>query len=177
MEQISQISDIIMDAILTKNSYSKSIKMATAFGFWSDICGSRFSKFSQCYDIKGNTLFVAVKNPQVMQELIFCKDKLLSKINDYFLPLDIKIEEIRYNYKVWNNLSQPSYIRGDESLSYYSEKEINDVPLNRVEQEELNKVTNTISNLNFLDDKLKEKYQKSILNSVKAKKLREQEEV
>ena len=172
LEQISTVSDILLNSLFDKNAYSNSIKKATAFGFWKDICGSKFAKFSVPYDIKGGTLFVAVKNPQVMQELIFCKSALLTKIKDYFLPLNINIEEIRYNYQVWNKVNSDFIIEGDESLSYYSKEEVQEVALNKFEEEEISKVTNTISNLSFLDDKLKEKCSKNIINSIKAKKLR-----
>lgn len=172
MEQISTVSDILINSVFDKNGYSKSIKKATAFGFWKDICGSKFSKFSTPYDIKGTTLFVAVKNPQVLQELMFYKSKLLSKSKDYFSPLNITINDIRYDYKVWNKVNSDFEIKGDDSLFYYSKEEIEDVGLNNFEKEEISKVTDAISNLKFLDEKLKEKYSKNIINSIKAKKLR-----
>lgn len=173
LEQFTKISDILLDAVIDKKNYSQSIKKATAFGFWGDIAGSRFSKFSNPYDIKGTTLMVAVKNPQVMQELIFNQKKLLEKINDYFLPLNIKINDIRYNYKVWNSVNKNVELEGDDSLSYYSKNDIDGVLLNKNESEELSRVTDTISNMAFLNNELKESYTKNIINSIKAKKLRE----
>lgn len=174
MEQISTVSDILINSVFDKNNYSKSIKKATAFGFWKDICGSKFSKFSMPYDIKGTILFVAVKNPQVLQELMFYKNELLLKAKDYFSPLNILIDDIRYDYKVWNKINSNFKLEGDDSLFYYSEDEIEDVGLNNFEREEISKVTNAISNLSFLDDKLKEKYSKNIINSIKVKKLRKE---
>ncbi len=172
MEQLSKISDILIESVVNKKTYSSSIKRATAFGFWNNIAGAKFSSFSMPYDIKGKTLFVGVKNPQVMQELIFYKDVLLKKINDYFLPLDIAIEEIRYDYKVWNKLNAKEQIPYDDTLSYYSEDEIQEVYLTKQEKEELEKVADTISNLSCLNDKLKEKYAQNIINAIKVKKLR-----
>lgn len=173
MEQFSKISDILLETVFDKNAYASSIKKATAFGFWKNVCGSRFSNFSVPYDIKGATLFVAVKSPQVMQELIFYKANLLNKLKDYFLPLNIKIEDIKYDYKVWNKITTSSYLKGDESLSYYSKDEIEEITLNRFEEDELKKVTNTISNLSFLDENQKKKYSKNITDSLKVKKLRD----
>ena len=173
MEQFSKISDILLDAVVDKKNYSASIKKATAFGFWGDICGARFSEFSKAYDIKGNTLFVAVKNPQVMQELIFNRNKILEKIKNYFLPLNIVIDDIRYNYKVWNNLNSTVELKGDEMPFNYANEEIEDIKLTELEEKELSKVTNTISNLSFLDDAAKKRYSKNIINSIKAKKLRQ----
>lgn len=172
MEQFSKISDILSEAIFDKNSYSYSMKKATAFSFWKDVCGARFSNFSVPYDIKGQTLYVAVKNPQVLQELMFYKANLLSKLKNYFLPLNISVEDIRFDYKVWNSINKSNVLVGDESLEYYTKAEIDDVELNRFEREEMKKVTNTISNLEFLSDSLKEKYSRNIINSLKVKKLR-----
>lgn len=172
MEQFSKISDILCDAVFDTSNYADSIKKATAFSFWKNVCGSRFSNFSVPYDIKGQTLFVAVKNPQVMQELMFYKSNLLSKIKDYFLPLNIKVEDIRYDYKVWNKVNSSSILEGDETLEYYSNEEIEEVPLTKFEQDEIKKVTNTISNLSFLDENMKKRCSNNIINSIKVKKLR-----
>ena len=173
MEQISKISDILIEELFEKNACSNSIKKATAFGFWKNVCGPKFAKFSLPYDIKGNTLFVAVKSPQVMQELIFYKKELISKLSDYFLPLNIKIDEIRYDYKIWNKTVSNHFFKGDESLFYYSSEDVKSVELNKFEKEEVLKVTNTISNTSCLNNGLKEKYVNNIINSIKAKKLRE----
>lgn len=173
MGQFSKVSDILNETVLADKNYSASIKKAVAFGFWGNICGSRFSKFSVPYDIKGQTLFVAVKNPQVMQELIFHKEMILKKISDYFLPLNIKVAEIRYDYKNWNKLNTSSVLEGDENLFYYSENEIDSVSLDEGEMRELSNVTNTISNMSFLDENLKDKYMRNVAASIKAKKLRD----
>lgn len=172
MEEFSKISDILNDAVFDKNAYASSMKKAVAFGFWKNICGSRFSNFSVPYDIKGSTLYVAVKNPAVMQELIFYKNNLLSKIKDYFLPLNVRVEDIRYDYKVWNKVTASSVLNGDESLREYDEEEIDEVPLLPYEKAELSKVTDTISTMPFLNGIQKERYSKNIINSIKVQKLR-----
>lgn len=177
LEDFSKVSDIMINTMLDEKAFNSSIKKATAFGFWKDIAGSKFSDFSTPYDIKGATLMVAVKNPQVMQELIFNQKKLIDKINTYFLPLNIKINDIRYDYKIWNKINSDFVLKGDDSLSYYSKEEIEDIELSASENKELNKVTNTITNLSFLDEKLKEKYKNNIINSIKVKKIREKREV
>ncbi len=163
--------------ILDDKTMSKCVKKTVAFGFWQNICGSRFSKFSIPYDIKGNTLLVAVKNPQVMQELIFCKSILLPKIQDYFLPLDIHIEDIRYDYKSWNYVSKPSEFKGDDSMCEYEDFELDEVEFTLDEMEEISKLTDVVSNLSFLDPSQKERYSKNIINSIKANKLRKREEI
>ncbi|MCD8024804.1 MAG: DUF721 domain-containing protein, partial [Candidatus Gastranaerophilales bacterium] len=101
MKEIEKISDILSENVFGKNTspVSFSIKKAVAFSFWKDVCGARFANFSFPYNIKGQTLFVTVKNPQVMQELIFNKAMIIAKLKNYFLPLNIKVEEIRYDYK------------------------------------------------------------------------------
>lgn len=173
MGDFNKVSDILAEEVFNKNACLGSIKKAVAFGFWKNICGEKFAKFSKPYDIKGKTLFVAVKNPAVMQELIFYKSALLGKLKNYFLPVNIEIEEIRYDYKNWQKIATgESYLKGDDSLEYYSNEEISKIELSVNETEELKKVTNTISNLTFLDEKLRESMKRNIVTSAKAKKIR-----
>ncbi len=172
MNQLANISDILNDAVFDTANYKNSIKKAVAFSFWKNAAGAKFAGFSLPYDIKGKTLMVAVKNPQVMQELLFYKAELTAKLKDYFLPLDILIEDIRFDYKVWNRYTSKNILEGADNPDYYEEDDINSVVLNRFERDEISKVTDSISKLTFLDDKLKEKYEKNIINSLKVKKLR-----
>ena len=172
MNQPAKISDILNNAVFDTANYKNSIKKAVAFGFWKNAAGLKFASFSTPYDIKGKTLFVAVKNPQVMQELLFYKREIILKLKDYFLPLDMEIEDIRFDYKIWSRITQNNKIEGDESMYYFEDDEINEVELNNFEKEEISKVTNSINKLSFLDEKLKMKNEKNIINSLKAKKIR-----
>lgn len=111
-----------------------------------------------------------------MQELIFYKTMLLEKIKNYFLPLNMTVEDIKYDYKIWNKVvSRNTCLTGDDSLEYYEEEEIKEIPLNKFEEEEIKKVTNTVSNLAFLDDKHKDEMKKNIINSLKVKKIRKKD--
>ena len=82
MGEFNKISEILDEQVFNKNACLASVKKAVAFGFWKNITGPKFAKFSKPYDIKGKTLLVAVKNPAVMQELIFYKATLLEKIKN-----------------------------------------------------------------------------------------------
>ena len=173
MGDFNKISDILAEEVFDKSACTNSIKKAVAFSFWKNVCGAKFAKFSKPYDIKGKVLYITVKSPSVMQELMFYKNILLEKLKNYFLPVNIEIDEIRYDYKNWKTISTgASYLKGDESLEYYSKEEIGNVKLSQSEEEELEKATNTISNLTFLDEKIKNSMKKNIINSIKAKKIR-----
>jgi len=171
MNSFSKISEILGSEALNKHAKDFAIKKSVAFGFWKNITGARFSKFSAPYDIKGTTLFVSVKNPQVMQELMLYQDMILSKINNYFLPLDISINSIRYTYKNWNRINSSVVLNGDDTIRVLEDNEIEEVALESFEREELKKVTNTISKMDFLSTKLKTKYLKTMENSLKARKI------
>ncbi len=171
MEHISKISDILSESFFNKDVCLSSVKKATAFGFWKDITGSRFSNFSMPYDIKGSTLFVAVKNPQVMQELIFYKNNILSKSKNYFSPLGYNINEIRYDYKIWNKINSSDEVIGDNSLEDIDIETIEKTDLTPIEQKEISKVTDTISNYSFMTDEQKNRFKRNIINSIKAKKV------
>lgn len=173
MGDFNKISDILAQEVFDKSACTNSIKKAVAFSFWKNVTGAKFAKFSKPYDIKGKTLLVAVKSPAVMQELIFYQKELIEKLKNYFLPINIEIEDIRYDYKNWQKISAgTSYLKGDESLEYYSKEEIEEIELSEIEKEELKKATNTISNLTFLDEKLRNSMKRNIINSTKAKKIR-----
>ncbi len=173
LNQFVKISDILNEAAFDKALCESSMKKAVAFGFWKNVCGKKFFDFSYPYDVKGKTLFVAVKNPQVLQELMFCKKEIISKLSAYFLPLNITIEDIRFDYKNWRRVVlSSSYLEGDENTRDIFDDELDEVSLSINEKVELSKVTDTISNFPFLDANQKERYSKNIVNSIKAKKLR-----
>ncbi len=173
MGDFSKVSDILSQEVFDTKNCTNSIKKAVAFSFWKNICGAKFAKFSKPYDIKGKTLLVAVKSPSVMQELIFYQNELLSKLKNYFMPVNIEIEEIRYDYKNWQKIATgTSYLKGDDSLEYYTTEEMDEIKLSSTEEKELEKALNAISNLTFLDEKLKSSMKRNIYNSTKAKKIR-----
>ena len=69
MNQPAKISDILNDAVFDTANYKNSIKKAVAFGFWKNAAGLKFASFSTPYDIKGKTLFVAVKKHNLKSPL------------------------------------------------------------------------------------------------------------
>ncbi|MCD8024467.1 MAG: hypothetical protein LUE64_02920, partial [Candidatus Gastranaerophilales bacterium] len=64
------------------------------------------------------------------------------------------------------------YLEGDETSYDIQAEELEKVQLNAHEKEELSKVTDTISSLSFLNEDLRGRYLKNIINSFKAKKIR-----
>ncbi len=152
---------------LKKDKMQEVIKQSTVFSFWSDIAGKKFKDLSIPYLIKGSNLYVAVKSPVILQELSLNKKLLINKVNSYSLPLGIKIVNIVFDYKKFDeiNFSKMDNLIEDRPL-WYSNCELEKVNLDKDFEQ---KILNSISKIKFLDASQKQKLAKKIFLTYKAK--------
>ncbi len=183
-DEFSKISDILNESAHTHKGFGQAFEKSKTcnmfFSFWKNIVGKKFEKLSIPYELKGSTLFVSVISPAVIQELSFFKKDIIEKCMPYADGLNLKITEIRFNYKNWTSIkaSTSNKQNSDSSFDkdvpdYYTDKDYETIGLDNNEETEFNKLKETISKVESLPPHLKEKMYNNVLNQYKAKKLRD----
>jgi len=173
----STISDILKESVLKAN-FGQALDKCMLFGFWKNVVGKKFANFSLCYDLKGTTLYVSVSNPAIIQELSFFKADIIKKFEPYADGLNLKIKDIRFDYKNWHHLKNLLNADNLETAfdidvpDIYTQKDYDSIGLDNIEEQEFNKLKEIVDNIEFLTDELKQKLYNNALNKYKAKKLR-----
>lgn len=175
----SKISDILNGSVLNSGRFGqaleKSMSCGMLFSFWKNVVGKRFEKLAIPYDLKGTTLFVSVMSPTVLQELSFFKADIIQKYAPYAEGLSFKISDIRFDYKNWysiKNTGKASEAFDTDMPDYYTDKDFETVNLNNSEEEEFLKLKETVANIDFLPETIKEKMYNNAVKQYKAQKLR-----
>jgi len=180
-KEFSKLSDILKESVQTDKrfgqAFDKSMSCCMLFKFWKNVVGKKFEKLSIPYELKGSTLFVSVMSPAIAQELSFFKKDIIEKYTPYADGLNFKITDIRFNYKNWGaikgSLSENQSAAFDVDVpDYYTQKDYETIGLDNIEEEEFEKLKETIINVESMPPLLKEKMFNSVLNQYKAKKLR-----
>ena len=162
------ISDILNDGIFNSKKAQVAFKYSTIFSFWGQIAGKKFAHTSKPYKIKGSKIYVCCENSYVVQELIMYKKILLSKLKIYSEPLGISIEDMVFEYKNWQKITQVS--TPDDYPDFYTDKVLESTQISQKEFEEL---FLNIDKSEYLNTEQKEKFKYNILKLQKAKKLRQ----
>lgn len=84
----------------------KDTKRGILFDFWEkvviDVVGEGFKGKSKPYSLNDKGLLsVACENSFVSNELFMAKSKLLEKISQYALEVDVEVLDILFNPKMW----------------------------------------------------------------------------
>ncbi|MBR1617282.1 DUF721 domain-containing protein [bacterium] len=171
INETKQIDELLNScAFLSGNSDKRIqyfIKNATLFSFWGDIVGSKFAKFTKPKSIKYSKLYVAVKSPVIMQELLLVKNRLIEKVNKYSKPLGIVVKDVAFDYKSYQeNPIKDDFI--EDKPIWYKEADFNNVAVDEVFKAD---ISCAISKINFLNCAQKEELISKICKVNKAKKL------
>jgi len=100
-DNFSSLGEIIEDSITNNPRYELALKCSTLFGFWGQIVGPKFEKFSRPINLVGGKLSVVCKSPVIVQELTMFKSDLLEKISKFATPLNLKVTDFIFSYKNW----------------------------------------------------------------------------
>ena len=95
------VGEILEETLSNNFQYRFALKCSTLFSFWEQIVGPKFAKFSKPITLTHNKLAVSCKNPAVAQELTMFKPDLLKKIEKYASPLKLKVNDLIFSYKNW----------------------------------------------------------------------------
>ena len=102
-DNFSSLGDIIDQTLLNNPRYDFAMKCSTLFGFWGQIVGSKFEKFSKPVNLAGGKLSVVCKSPVVVQELTMFKAELLEKTAKFATPLGLQVTDFIFSYKNWES--------------------------------------------------------------------------
>ena len=146
-----------------------------------NIVGKRFVKISIPYNLKGTTLLVSVVNSVVVQEMSLYKADILKKMEPYAKGLNFTINDIRFDYKNWlsikNEFNKESSKAFDiDAPEYYTDKDFEKICIDNDEELELQKVRENLLKNESLPAETKERIYNNILKSIKAQKLRKNEQ-
>ena len=168
--ELTSIGKILSDN-LTDKKFGYICKVSMFFSFWKDIVGRKFEKKSKPYGIKSNKLFVSCENSFIVQELNMFKKDIIKKLSPYAKGLDIKINDISFNYKNWNELNNKN-IEEDFEEEAYDLENLNTTEIN---EDEVRHIKENIDTIPYLNDAQKKKYFEDITNNLKASALRKSE--
>jgi len=162
------ISNSAFEELKKSDRVKKLIKYSTIFSFWKDIVGVKFSNFTKPQTIKGAKLYVSAKSPIIIQELNLYKKNILKKLNSYSQPLDIKIEDIIFDYKNFKNETIQENNQEEDKPIWLKEENLSNVEIDENFSKEIKK---HISKINLLNQEQKEKLIGKILKNEQAKNL------
>lgn len=169
INKTEKISDILNTFTFGENnskgkSLSDTIKQSTIFSFWGDIAGAKFAKYSKPIKIKYSKLYVSAKSPVIVQELNLLKAKILKKVNTYSNALNLKITDIVFDYKNYDDNINEEYGE-DIELDFYDDEILEGIELDKNYELEISK---NINKINFLTKEQKQKLISKITNVKKA---------
>ncbi|MGN0031097.1 MAG: DUF721 domain-containing protein [Candidatus Gastranaerophilaceae bacterium] len=104
--KFQNIDDIIAD--LMKNAaIRKAVTRANLCKFWNKVAGEKFAKTSRPYSmVKGSVMVIACETPVVAQELMLRKTQLLVKFKPYVESLNMRLTDLRFDAKKWQNIKE-----------------------------------------------------------------------
>ena len=98
--------DTLIAKLAETKDFKRAIKRANLYKFWAKTVGEKFSQNSKPYSmLKGNIMIIACKTPIVAQELMLRKNQILEKLQPYTQSLKIKVEDLKFDPKKWQEES------------------------------------------------------------------------
>ncbi len=96
----------IIQKMLTSKELKKAITRNNLYKFWDKVVGKKFSDKSKPYGmLGGGTLVIACQNASVAQELMLQKPQILEKFQPYLKSLYMKVSDIKFDCKKWENIN------------------------------------------------------------------------
>jgi len=101
--KFQNIEDIIAD-MMKNAAIRKALTRTNLCKFWNKVAGDKFAQHSKPYSmIKGSIMVIACETPVVAQELMLHKTQLLVKFKPYVESLNMKLTDLRFDAKKWEN--------------------------------------------------------------------------
>lgn len=163
----------IMGFFTKKIGLDLRMRESVFFNSWNDIVGFRFKNNTKAMMIKSkkniNTLIVAVKSPVISQELFLFKKDLLKRIENYSKPLNLRVDDIYFDVKLWKEYKKEEiHLSDNESIKYLKEPSDFDLDYIDVPKSILDDIENSLKNVHFADEKLKNRMKKLMIKDIKS---------
>lgn len=162
-----KLSDVLMN-VAKQSGLDAGISQTVLFNLWSETVGNRFKKTTKAVKIHNKILTVATKSPSVTQELSMFKMDILKKLDVLTQNLDIKIKEIIFNHKIWDEIN-----KNNEEIKEFSYRKYlpapSDADLAKIElpQKMKEEIENSFVNTQNLPEEVKQKIIKTVSNDIK----------
>ncbi len=90
--------------LLEKKEIKKAITRSNLYKFWGKVAGAKFAQKSKPYSmLPGGIMVIACETPAVAQELMLKKTQLLVKLKPYTESLKMKVNDLKFDTKKWEN--------------------------------------------------------------------------
>ena len=158
----------VLSSVAKQSGMNFGISQIALFSLWAEVVGVRFKKNTKAIKINGKTLTIATKSSTVTQELSMFKADILKKLENMTKNLDIKIDEIIFNHKIWNEINKASEKTEETQYRKYlpapSDFEVEQIEIPQNIKEEIEK---SFKNTQNLSEDVKEKIVKTVINDIK----------
>ena len=99
------VEDII-GSMMDNPQLKKAITRTNMYKFWDNILPDKFKGKSKPFSmLPGGIMVVACQNPVVAQELSLHKIILIKKFEPYTKSLKLRVQDLRFDAKRWNEVS------------------------------------------------------------------------
>ncbi|MEI8377031.1 MAG: DUF721 domain-containing protein [bacterium] len=158
----------VLSSVAKQSGMNFGISQIALFSLWAEVVGVRFKKNTKAIKINGKTLTIATKSSTVTQELSMFKADILKKLENMTKNLDIKIDDIIFNHKIWNEINKASEKTEDVQYRKYlpapSDFEVEQIEIPQNIKEDIEK---SFENTQNLSEEIKQKIVKTIINDIK----------
>ena len=158
----------ILSNVAQKSGMNFGISQIALFNLWPEVVGTRFQKNTKAIKINGKVLTIATKSSTVTQELSMFKVDILKKLEIMTKNLGIKIEEIIFNHKIWNEVNQKAEKKEESHYRRYLPAPTDfDIDQIEIPQNIKTEIEQSFENTHNLSEEMKEKITKTIVNDIK----------
>lgn len=158
----------ILSGVAKQAGVNLGISQIALFQLWPEVVGVRFKKNTKAIKVNGKILTVATKSPTVTQELSMFKADILKKLDTMTKNLDIKIEEIIFNHKIWNEINQKAEAKQEVQYRRYLPAPTDfDIEQIEIPQNIKTDIEKSFEHTHNLSEEMKEKIITTIVNDIK----------
>ena len=154
----------VVDGLVQKLRLEKGLKISSFSRLWAKIIGPRFEKTSKVFSITeyngADCVNIAVASSSVAQDLIFYKNDILKKLHKIGLNFGFDIKDVSFSTKYW---------RKEEKIIEVQKRIPTDEELEEVQvpDDVIASLEATLCEEGFLENELKERFFKTIVNDLK----------
>lgn len=99
-------ADEIIAKLLEEKNFKRAMTRSNLYKFWSKAAGAKFAAKSCPYSMMGGgVMVIACENSIVAQELMLKKTQILVRLKPYLESLKIKVKDLKFDAKKWENKS------------------------------------------------------------------------
>lgn len=164
-----------LDDFKLKYNFETNMKKNTFFKMWGNVVGKKFKEVSKPISINSkNILLIACKHSMVTNELFMLKEDILKKMQPFLKSLDIQVDDIVFNHKIWQdekNISSQDVV----SVPIAKSRKLTDDELQTVilDKETIDNIKKNLVTSDFVSSEQQTKMFNAIIKNLKVQKFKE----